>query len=110
MSFAAKILEGKLSPVLVLDPNILGGGAVSTATSESYAILTSLLHVLFYEHAWLNSAIMSANGSINGSATCHHFTKVEVETAYYTKISSCCISCYSAIFCGSTIVLYLKGM
>ena len=28
----------------------------------------------------------SANGS-NGSATCYHFTKVEVETAYYTKIS-----------------------
>ena len=33
---------------------------------------------------------MSTNGSSNGSngsATCYHFTKVEVETAYYTKIS-----------------------
>ena len=30
---------------------------------------------------------MSANGSANGSANCYNFTKVEVEAAYYTKIS-----------------------
>ena len=30
---------------------------------------------------------MSGNGSANGSANCYNFTKVEVEAAYYTKIS-----------------------